>query len=119
LFGLTNLGDFDWVGVADGDTAHVHSSLDLEETFVSPVSTPRVLDEPVVHTIEGAITDGKNSVVDVRRAVFACSGRVDTTSVVSEAIDDFESNGDWSILEESVFERNFVTLGDVKGSLWD
>lgn len=119
MFGLTNLGDFNWVRVADGDTAHVDSSLDLEETFVSPVSTPRVLDEPVVHTIEGAITDGKNCMVDVRWAVFARSGRVDTTSIVSEAIDDFESNGDWSILEEGVFERIFVTLGDVEGSLWD
>ena len=36
------------VGVAGGDTAHVDTTLDVEEAFVTPGSIPRVLDDPVV-----------------------------------------------------------------------
>lgn len=116
---LTNLGNLDWVGVADGNTAHVDSSLNLEETLVSPVSAPRILDEPVIDTIKGAIADGENCMVDIRWTVLALGGAIDATFVVSEISNDLEGNRDWAVGEKGVLGGYLITLSDVEGSLWD
>ena len=45
---VANFGNRPGVGVALGDTAHVHTTLNLEESIIAPLGTPRVLDKPVI-----------------------------------------------------------------------
>jgi len=117
---LTKSDDFIWIGVADSDTAHVDASLDLEETFVSPLSAPGVLDNPVWSAIiSSSIADSEDSVVNILSGVLADAGLVDSGLVITEVTDDLESNGDWTLVVESIGELNLITLGDVDGSTVD
>ena len=56
---------------------------DLDVTIFSPVSAPRVLDEPVVATVLGTVADGKDGVIEVESAGYVVQ---DTRGVVFEAI---------------------------------
>lgn len=90
--GGSKLDDLIWERIAHSDTAHVVSSLHLEVALITPVTAPGVLDNPVVHAILSSITDSEHGVVDILGSVLASFGGIDTSLVVSEAIDDLEAN---------------------------
>jgi hypothetical protein len=52
-------------GIANGDTTHVYSSLNFEETGISPFNTPRVLDNPIVNSIFSTISNSKDCMVNI------------------------------------------------------
>jgi hypothetical protein len=81
--------------------------------LVTPVGTPRVLDKPVLDAIFDSEANDDNCMVDVIGGVLADSRGVDSTVVVPEAINNLESNGDWSMFVNSSSERFFVSLSDV------
>ena len=87
--------------------------MDLEEALVAPVGAPGVLDEPVLDAVFDSEANDDDSMVDVIGRVLADSGAVDSAGVVTEAINDLESDGDWSVLENRNSESVFVSLGDV------
>ena len=106
--------DISGVRVAHGDAAHVHASFDLEETFVSPAGSPRILDNPVFHSCTVcAVADSEDSVVHILLGVTAGSGGVDAAGVGREVIDDLEANGCWAVVVDSVLEFFFVIGGNV------
>ena len=60
------------IGIASlvGDTALVAAVTGhLDVAFVSPAGSPRVLDKPVIATTLATVSNGQNSVVDLRAAV--------------------------------------------------
>jgi len=61
------------VRVANGNTAHVISSLDLEISGITPGISPRVLNDPIGNFIFNSITDSKNGVVNIIWGIFASS----------------------------------------------
>jgi hypothetical protein len=110
---LLDLLDISGERVADGDTAHVDSSGDLEETLVSPVGTPGVLNDPVVLAILITVSNGKHSMVNITSGVLAGIRGVNTSGIVSETIDDLEGNGNWTMPPNSRLEIFLITLSDV------
>lgn len=118
LFGR-KLCDSSWVSIALSDTAHVNVSLDLEVALVSPVGTPGVLDEPVVNTILSSESNSKDCMVDIRRSILADVRGINSRSVVSESINNLESNGNGSDLKDGMEKLSLISLGDVDGSTLD
>lgn len=108
-----------WVRVANSDTAHVHASLHLEVALVSPVGAPGVLDDPVWDSLLGSVSDSEHSVVNIHGSVLAGLGGVDTALVVTESIDNLESNGNWSLLSNGLSKLDLITLGDVHSTAWN
>ena len=89
----SNCLDICWVGVAHGNTAHVDTTLNVEESFVAPGGVPRVLNNPVVHAaLISAVSYSEDGVVDIRCTVGAVGGVVGSRSVVHEVVDDLEGN---------------------------
>jgi len=85
--------DLGWERIALSDSAHVDSSLNLEETVVSPIGSPGILDDPVVDTIfSGSISYGNDGVVDIRWRILAYVRCINTARIVSESINDLESD---------------------------
>lgn len=111
--------DLGWERVALSHTAHVDASLDLEESIVTPVSSPGVFDDPVVNTVFGSVSNGDDSVVDIGWGVLAYVRGVYSTGVVSESIDDLEGNGDWALRVDSESELILISLSDVERALLD
>jgi len=68
-----------WERIAFGHTTHVDSSLDLKEALISPVSTPGVLNDPVVNTVFGSVSYSNNSMVHIRWRILAYVRGIDTT----------------------------------------
>lgn len=66
---LAEINNIIWERVAVGNTAHVYSSLDFEVSLISPSDAPRVLYNPVIHTVFISKTNSKNSVVDILSSV--------------------------------------------------
>ena len=67
-------------------------------TLVTPSSSPRVLDEEVVLSVKGTISDGEDTVVEVG----STSGGDDTTGVGLEGeLIGFNGNGDWLLGKSS------------------
>ena len=97
------------------NTAHVDVPLHLEVPVVTPCSTPRVLDDPVVNVVFGAVADSQHGVVDVHWTVLAGGISINSRLVVTETIDDLKSNGDRAYHEEVIAQVNFVQ-GDVVGT---
>ena len=95
-------------------TPHVHTTLNLEETCITPLGTPGVLDQPVVKIglVIVSVSNSKHGMVHIRGAVLAQGGSVDTSADVCEVISDLESNGD-RLRVDGLFELNLVTGGDV------
>ena len=87
--------------------------------MVAPVGAPGVLDEPVLDAVFDSEANDDDSMVDVIGGVLADSGAGDSAGVVTEAINDLESDGDWSVLENSNSESVFVSFGDVDGATDD
>ena len=76
-----------------GDGAHVDSSLHLHVAFLSPIFSPRVLDDPVV----GGVADNEDSVVDkvfVNPVWVAFAVFIDPRGVVPEIIIGIDGDGD-------------------------
>ena len=104
-------------GVALGNTAHVHASLDLEEALVTPAGAPRVLNDPVVHArLVSAEANSQHGVVHVLRLVLAGVRDVDAGGVVTEAVDNLEGDGDGAVAVHGRAHLLLVTLGDVDGA---
>jgi len=102
-------------GVAKCHSAHVHASLELEIAVVAPVSTPRILDYPVVKAClrARAVADCQDRMVDIASGVVAVGGCVNALRVVTEPVHDLKSDRNWSMQEHSVSKLFFVTLCDV------
>jgi hypothetical protein len=62
------------------NTALIGSTTDLDGSTVTPVGSPRVLDQPVINTIFSSISVNKNSMVDGLRG----AARKDAIGVVSK-----------------------------------
>lgn len=105
--------DLLWIGVADSDSAHVDTSLNLEVAFVSPVNSPRVLDKPVWNIVLNSVSNSKDSMVHILSGVLAYLGGIDASLVVPEAVNYLKGNRHWSMLEEGFGKLDFITLGDV------
>ena len=71
---VANLSNRFGVGVALADTAHVHITLNLEESIVAPRSSPRILNEPVIQArgLILTVSNRQNSMVHITGAV--CAG---------------------------------------------
>lgn len=104
------------VGVALGDSAHVSSSLHLEETLIAPSRTPRVFDVPEVHTILRAKSSCQNCMVDVLSSGSTVASFVDTSFVVFEASNDLERNSHRSSIVETLSQLNLITLSDIEST---
>ena len=116
---VVDLFDVHWEGVANGDTAHVDASLNLEETLVAPFGSPRVLDDPVIFTFLRTVADSEHGMVDVLSGVLAGLGCVNSSLVVSESINNLEGNRHWSPVENSFSKRDLVTFSDIVGATLD
>ena len=83
------------VAIALGDAAHVDATLNLEETLITPDSSPGVLNQPVVKSRRSVISvsNGKHGMVDIIGAVLADCRIVNSSSDVREVISDLESDG--------------------------
>ena len=82
------------VRVAVSDSAHVDATLNLEEALVTPLGAPGVLHNPVVQARGSivSIANGKNGVVHIHGAILASGGGIDSACVVTEVINDLESD---------------------------
>lgn len=78
--------------VTDSNTTHVDSSLDLEVSVVTPSSSPRVLDYPIILSIFSSISDGKYGMVDVLLSILTSSRAVDSGAVVTEISNNLEGD---------------------------
>ena len=61
-----------------GDSALINSALDEEVAADAPASSPRIACDPVILTIQSAVTHDHNGVINVRRTVGI---RVNATAV--------------------------------------
>jgi len=112
---LGKIDNIDGIWVAVSDTAHVNTAKHLEVAVVTPGSTPRVLNYPVVLPVFGAIPDSKDSMIDVHRSILAVLIRIDACLVVSEACNNLE--GDRNRTDhEKVVAKILLTEGDIVGA---
>ena len=79
-------------------------------TLVTPSSSPRVLDEEVVLSVKGTISDGEDTVVEVGSATLG-----DDTTVVhlEDALVSLDGNRDWSLGDGS----HQILAGGVWGNI--
>ena len=96
------------VWVAVWNSTHVNSSLHLEESLVTPSSTPRVLNDPVVDSIFRTISYGKDSMVHILRSIFASVTYIYSRLIISETRNNLEGNWDWTILVKCLQEIIFT-----------
>lgn len=86
--------DWDSEGARFFNTEVVGASHDLEETGVTPVSTPRVSDPPVFDTIFNAVTNNGNGVING----VGGSVRIDDATSVVQDVSSINAAGDWTSL---------------------
>ena len=100
-----------WVGWLLGDTALVGGDLDV--SLISPGGTPRVLDEEVLLTVLGSVSDGEDTVVESGSA----SGGDDTTVVsLEDVLVGLDGDGNWSLGEGSLELSDTMFLDILVGS---
>ena len=92
------------------DTADVGST-DLDVTASTPGWAPRVLDEEVVVTIFGSVSDSEDTVVELGSAL----GRGDDTGLVGleDSLVSLNGNGNWSLGESSLKVSTSGVLDDI------
>jgi hypothetical protein len=76
------------------------SNFDLEETFKSPLCSPRVSTEPVVHSAFITPTEDLNSVTSSESS---SSVMVDSALIVEEVLIDIKSGFHWAVGEDFSF----------------
>jgi len=84
------------------------SESNSEESFLTPVFTPRVGDDPVFNTIFFTPT---NNLDGVSTQKLSTSVGVDTSSVVHEIFINFESSVNRTVLHEVSLDRSGVLQG--------
>jgi len=93
-----------------GDTALVLVADHADVTSLTPGSTPGVLDNPVVLSSGGAITNGEHTVVQVG----AAGAREHTRAVELEAnLVGLDGDGDRANSSDGVQEGGLIARGDV------
>lgn len=92
-------------------TTHVRAQFDVEVTIDTPVLTPTVLNNVV--TTSQVVTNSQDSMVNIFGGGRAIRIRVDTTIVMHEAISNFVSNGDGTVIGQVVDQFGFILEGDV------
>ena len=104
------------VGVALGDAAHVHTTLNLEESVVTPAGSPRVLHEPVVQVGVRivSVANSQNGMVNIIGTVLASFRGVDASFVIHEIIVALEGDRDGLLVDGSL-EFSLVEGRDVHG----
>ena len=92
------------------DTADVGST-DLDVTTGTPGWAPRVLDEEVVVSIFGSVSDSEDTVVELGSAF----GRGDDTGLVGleDSLVSLNGNGNWSLGESSLKVSTSGVLDDI------
>lgn len=109
------------IGVAHCDSAHVDATLDFEKSLVTPISAPRVLDNPVVHAALqiNTVSNSQNGVVNTLLSVTASVRSVNSRSIGEEIIDDLESNRDGTDTVDGISELNFIAGSHVVSAVPD
>jgi len=84
-----------WVGSSLENTADVVGS-DSDVSLISPAGAPGVLDKEEVLSVEGSVSDGEDTVVEVGSA----SGGDDSRSVTLEGVlVGLDGDGDWLLVD--------------------
>jgi len=99
--------DSSHVDTADTFSVNISNS---DESRFTPAGTPGVLDNPVVLLSIVSVTNNQDTVVEVSSALSAVE---DTTLISLEGtLVGFNSNGDWSVVDEAE-ELSSVVGGDI------
>lgn len=108
-----------WERGRGGDTAVVIPISDHHNiTRETPISTPRILDQPVLGGFISSITSSQNSVVEIVCFVSAQVRVVNATSVKLEGgFSGINGNWDWSVSSDGTEQRRLRTGWDVSVAL--
>ena len=108
LLSWGKIGNILGVWVAVVNSAHVHTSLDLEVSLVSPNCAPWVLNNPVIdvhsRNFVSSVSNSEYCVVYIRWSCAATCWRINSTAIIHEIIFTIKSNWDWTVLEDSYFQ---------------
>lgn len=106
-----------WERIALSHTTHVISSLDFEVSVITPLFTPRILNNIIIHSIFSTITNSNNSMIDIFWSILTNITGIYTTSVVFEPINNFKGNRNRSVCSNSLFKTLFIISCDIKTTM--
>ena len=98
-------------------STHIISSLNFKEPFISPLFSPRIFNNIIIHSILSTIPDSNNSMIDILWSIFTNFTSIYTTSIVFKTINDLKSHRNRPISTNGLFKTLFIIGSNIKTTM--
>lgn len=98
-------------------TTHIISSLDFKVSFITPLFSPRIFNNIIIHSILSTIPNSNNSMINIFWPILTNITSINTTSIVFKTINDLKSNRNRPISTNGLLKTLLIISSNIETTM--